>query len=208
MTKERCPMLARSSGPLLADALPVAFYATDADGWITFYNEAAAAVWGRRPALGEERWYGSLRIWTLDGVRLPHDQCPMAVAIKGNRPVRNVQALAERPDGTFVRLAPLPTPIQDESGRLLSAINVLLDVATLSRVCAPPADPQPCRLGLLSQREREVADGVVAGQSTKFIARGLGISPRTVEVHRRNMMSKLGVRNVADLVRMSLQGSM
>jgi len=198
-------MRAEPNARVLADALPVALYATDAEGWITFYNEAAAALWGRRPALGEERWCGSWQMWTLDGVRLPHDQCPMAVAIKENRSVRNVQAMAERPDGTLVRFAALPTPIQDKSGRLLSAVNVLVDVTTLSRVSVPSADPQPDRLGLLSHREREVLDGVVAGHSTKLIARGLGISPRSVEVHRRNVAAKLEARSVADLVRMSLQ---
>jgi len=197
-------MRAEPHARVLADALPVAAYATDAEGLITFYNEAAATLWGRRPALGEERWSGSWRMWTLDGLRLPHDQCPMAVAIKENRSVRNVQVMAERPDGTFVRFAPLPTPVQDNAGRLLSAVNVLLDMTALSRVSVPSADPQPDRLGLLSHREREVLDGIVAGHSTKLIARGLGISPRTVEVYRRKVMAKLEARGVADLVRLSL----
>jgi len=50
-----------------------------------------------------------------------------------------------------------------------------------------------------------VLDGIVAGHRTKLIARRLGISPRTVEVHRHNVMAKLQVRSVAELVRMSLQ---
>ena len=131
-----------------------------------------------------------------------------AVAIKENRPIRNVQALAERPDGSFIQFAPLPTPIQDNSGRLVSAVNVLLDVAALSGVSVTPRDPlKPSRLDLLSQREREVLGGIAAGGSNKGIGRSLGISPRTVEVHRRNLMSKLQVHSVADLVRLSLQAS-
>ena len=190
----------------LAEALPVAIYTTDAHGRITFFNEAAAVLWGRRPALGEELWCGSWRIWTLDRVRLPHDQCPMAVAIKENRPIRDVQALAERPDGTFVQFAPLPTPIQDTSGQLVSAVNVLLDVTAHHHVAGPLADLETrCRLGALSLREREVLGGIAAGSSNKVIARSLGISPRTVEVHRRNLMSKLDVRSVAELVRLSFQ---
>jgi len=133
----------------------------------------------------------------------------MALAIKENRPVRNVQALAERPDGTFVRFAPLPTPIQDTSGRLVSAVNVLLDVSAQSLLQAnlhTPAENDLLRssVGVLTRRERDVLEGIVAGQSNKVIARGLGISPRTVEVHRRTLMSKLKAQSVADLVRLAM----
>jgi len=57
----------------------------------------------------------------------------------------------------------------------------------------------------LSPREREVLDGVVAGKLNKVIAYELGISPRTVEVYRANMMSKTGARGLSELVRMVLQ---
>jgi two-component system response regulator FixJ len=53
----------------------------------------------------------------------------------------------------------------------------------------------------LTQREREVLDGVVAGKPSKVIANELGISPRTVDVHRTNLMKKMGATTVADLVR-------
>lgn len=56
----------------------------------------------------------------------------------------------------------------------------------------------------LTPREREIMERVVAGQHNRDIARELGISPRTVEVHKARMMDKLGVDSVADLVRMSL----
>jgi PAS domain S-box-containing protein len=112
----------------LLEALPVAVYTTDAEGRITFYNEAAAELWGHRPELGS-KWCGSWRIYALDGTLLPHDQCPMAVALKEGRPVRGVEAFAERPDGTRVRFLPFPTPLRDASGKLTGAINLLMDVS-------------------------------------------------------------------------------
>jgi PAS domain S-box-containing protein len=115
------------------DALGVAVYTTDADGRITFYNEAAAAFWGRRPQLGEE-WCGSYRILTPDGEWLPHDQCPMAIALRENRPVRGVEAIAERPDGTRAWFMPFPTPLRDESGDLIGAVNVLVDLTEQRRI--------------------------------------------------------------------------
>ena len=58
------------------------------------------------------------------------------------------------------------------------------------------------RLNDLSERERQVLSSVVAGQSNKTIAHDLGISPRTVEVHRANIMAKMRARNLPGLVRM------
>ena len=54
---------------------------------------------------------------------------------------------------------------------------------------------------LLTPREREVLDQVIAGASNKEAGRHLGISPRTIEVHRARIMDKLGAKNAADLVR-------
>lgn len=60
------------------------------------------------------------------------------------------------------------------------------------------------RIAQLSDRERQVLSGVVAGLPNKTIAYDLQISPRTVEVHRSNVMAKMGARSLAELVRMSL----
>lgn len=62
------------------------------------------------------------------------------------------------------------------------------------------------RLAELSERERQVLTGVVAGLPNKAIAFDLDISPRTVEVHRANVMSKMNARSLPDLVRMALSG--
>jgi PAS domain S-box-containing protein len=109
------------------DALPIAVYTTDPNGRITYFNEAAADLAGRRPTLGE-MWCVTWRLYQLDGTRLPHDQCPMAVALKERRPVTGVEAIAERPDGTRRRFAPYPTPLFDEAGVLIGGVNMLLDV--------------------------------------------------------------------------------
>jgi PAS domain S-box-containing protein len=109
------------------EALAVAVYTTDADGRITFFNEAAVELWGRRPEIGEE-WCGSLRLFRRDGTPLGHDECPMALALKENRPVRGWTAIAERPDGRRVFFEPYPTPLRNADGRLVGAVNVLVDV--------------------------------------------------------------------------------
>ncbi|WP_173932997.1 response regulator FixJ [Chelativorans sp. Marseille-P2723] len=60
------------------------------------------------------------------------------------------------------------------------------------------------RLGQLSERERQVMAGIVAGLPNKTIAYDLNISPRTVEVHRSNVMAKMTAKNLPELVRMVL----
>jgi PAS domain S-box-containing protein len=109
------------------DALGVAVYTTDARGRITFFNEAAAALWGRRPEMGEE-WCGSWRLYWPDGRRMPHEECPMAVALLEDRPIRGAEAELERPDGTRGVFLAYPTPLHDAQAQMVGAINVLVDV--------------------------------------------------------------------------------
>jgi PAS domain S-box-containing protein len=117
----------------LLDALPAAIYTTDAAGRLTYYNDAAAELWGHRPALGSSEWCGSWKLFWPDGTPLPHDQCPMAVALKEDRAVRGLEAACERPDGTRVPFIPYPTPLHDESGKLVGAVNMLVDITERKR---------------------------------------------------------------------------
>jgi PAS domain S-box-containing protein len=110
------------------DSLPAAVYTTDAHGTITYYNPAAVQMAGRAPVIGKDEWCVTWKLFTPDGKRLPHDECPMAVALKDNRPIRGVEAVAERPDGTRVPFVPFPTPIRDSSGQLVGAVNMLVDL--------------------------------------------------------------------------------
>ena len=98
------------------DTLGVAVYTTDADGRITYFNEAAVALWGREPERGEQ-WCGSWRLYWPDGRRMAHEECPMAIALKQDRAIRGVEAEVERPDGTRAVFMAYPTPLHDTAGQ-------------------------------------------------------------------------------------------
>jgi PAS domain S-box-containing protein len=117
----------RDSDAIL-QSLPVAVYTTDAAGRITFYNEAAAQLWGVRPELGKSEFCGSWKMYWPDGTPLAHHECPMALALKEKRPIRGMEAIAERPDGTRVPFIPSPSPLFDDSGALIGAVNTLVDI--------------------------------------------------------------------------------
>ncbi len=116
----------------LLDALPAAIYTTDAAGRLTYYNAAAVQLAGRKPKIGSDEWCVTWRLYRPDGTPLPHDECPMAVALKTGRPVRGVEAIAERPDGTLVPFMPYPTPLHDASGNVVGAVNMLVDLTERS----------------------------------------------------------------------------
>jgi PAS domain S-box-containing protein len=117
----------------LLNALPAAVYTTDAQGRLTYYNDAAAELWGHRPQLGSSEWCGSWKLFWADGTPLPHGECPMAIALKEDRAVRGMEAIAERPDGTRVPFIPYPTPLHDEAGKLIGAVNMLVDITERKR---------------------------------------------------------------------------
>ena len=120
----------------LVQALPAAIYTTDANGRITFYNEAAAELWGCRPELGKSEFCGSWKLYWPDGRPLPHDQCPMAMVLKKGQVIRGMEAVVERPDGTLVHVMPYPTPLYDNSGILIGAVNMVVDVSDRKRADA------------------------------------------------------------------------
>jgi PAS domain-containing protein len=99
------------------DELPVPIYTTDSEGSVTYWNRACVEFAGREPELGKDRWCVTWQLYTMAGEPLPHDQCPMAEAIKTRKPVRGKVAIVIRPDGS-----------RDECGTFTGAINLLIDV--------------------------------------------------------------------------------
>jgi PAS domain S-box-containing protein len=116
-----------SQYPVL-ESLPVAAYVTDAEGRITFFNAAAAELWGRQPPPGS-RWSGALRLFWPDGRPMADDESPMAATLRDGQVGRRQPAMLERPDGTRVSFVPHPSLLRDDAGNVTGAVNLLLDVA-------------------------------------------------------------------------------
>ena len=112
----------------IIDNLPAAVYLTDADGRLTYFNSAAAALSGRAPELGVDKWCVTWKLFLPDGTPLPHDQCPMAIALRGEEVPEGVECIAERPDGTRFWFSPYPVVLRDEDGRISGGVNLLVDI--------------------------------------------------------------------------------
>ena len=96
----------------------------------------------------------------------------------------------------------LEKPFDDDL--LLAAVRSALNTeAGAARHKAEIADIHD-KLAALSNRERQVLEGLVAGKANKVIAFDLGISPRTVEIYRANLMTKMSANSLSDLVRMAM----
>ncbi|MFL6733872.1 MAG: PAS domain-containing protein [Sphingomicrobium sp.] len=112
----------------MLDELAVPIYTTDPTGAVTYWNRACVDFAGREPQLGKDRWCVTWQLYTTTGEPLRHEECPMAQAIEQKRPIRDVIAIAERPDRTRVAFRPYPTPLFDRDGNLTGAVNMLVDV--------------------------------------------------------------------------------
>lgn len=110
------------------DQLPAAVYVTDNEGVITYFNQACVDLAGRTPVAGSDMWCVTWKLFTVAGEQLPHSDCPMATAVRERRAIRNVEAIAERPDGSRFRFIPYPTPYFDDDGNIAGAVNLLLDI--------------------------------------------------------------------------------
>jgi|SRR4051812_31306905 len=117
----------------LLDEFPVPIYTTDATGAVTYWNRACVEFAGREPQLGQDRWCVTWQLYTMTGEPLRHEDCPMALAIKQQTPIRDAIAIAERPNGSRVAFRPYPTPLFDQDGRLTGAVNMLVDVTEEQR---------------------------------------------------------------------------
>jgi PAS domain S-box-containing protein len=115
---------------LALDAFPAAFYVTDSDGFITYFNPACVGFAGRTPRIGQDRWCVTWKLYTDEGDFLPHARCPLAVTIQTRQAVRGVTAVAERPDGARINFMPFPTPVVGDHGEMLGAANMLIDVTS------------------------------------------------------------------------------
>ena len=91
--------------------------------------------------------------------------------------------------------------------RMLQSVADALAAGQRAQSRAAEAQEARDRLSLLTPREREILDQLVKGHANKVVAHQLGISPRTVEIHRASIMEKLHARNLSNVVRTALAAS-
>jgi two-component system response regulator FixJ len=168
--------------------------------------ESAVSFLGALPDLGFGCIVSDVRMPHMDGIDLLHrlkaDRRKLPIVIMtghGDIPLA-VEAMK------LGALDFLEKPFEDE--RLIKMINAALRQQVNHAESEAVAAELVARIATLSPRELQVMDGLVAGLSNKLIAREYGISPRTIEVYRANVMTKMQAGSVSELVRQAIRGGL
>ncbi|SFT23485.1 response regulator FixJ [Methylobacterium sp. yr668] len=143
-----------------------------------------------------------VRMPGIDGVELLHrlrqrGSLPPVIVMTGHADVALAVAAMKAGAVDFIE-----KPFDDEV--LLASIRSALARSDRTAKRASERDAVRARLAELTERERQVLEGLIAGKANKVIGLDLGISPRTVEIYRANVMSKLQAGSLSELVRMAL----
>ncbi|MFO7719965.1 MAG: PAS domain S-box protein [Gillisia sp.] len=113
----------------LLDNAPIAFYICNGQGAITYFNLAAAKLWGRKPIPGKDYWCGSWKMYYPDGSLMELENSPAVKAIKTGNPPQDTEARICRPDGTYKNILIYPQARYDTSGNICGAAFTLLDTS-------------------------------------------------------------------------------
>jgi len=111
----------------ILEALDVAVYSCDTHGYINFYNKAAAELWGHEPHPGKDFWIGAWRIYDVNGERLMPEACPIAVSINQGKPLKGMEMIVERPDGSRKTVVSHPHLFFDDDGNVNGGMNMLVE---------------------------------------------------------------------------------
>lgn len=133
-------LLAESRYRSLLDSDSTGVYTCDSAGVITYYNDRAADLWGRRPAIGDtdESFCGSRIMYRVDGSFLPHDQSPMGDVLTGKvSGVFDGEVHVQRPDGSRVIAIVNIAPLVDDDGVIVGAVNSFCENALRRPVNGP-----------------------------------------------------------------------
>ena len=115
------------------DNSALAYYTCDAVGTITYYNESAAEIWGRKPEIYKEFWCGSWRIFYPDGTPMPIEETPVAKALIVGLPVEKKEMRIQTPDGSFKTLLVFPQLEFNEDGQVTGGLITLVDITKQQR---------------------------------------------------------------------------
>ena len=119
----------------ILDALPIGLYACDDAGRIVRVNRKAIDLWGRAPRMNDpsQLFCGSFRVESLDGRHIPPDATPMAMAVREGLSFDGVEAWVENPDGRRWVASVTISPLTDEDGQIIGAVNCFQDVTVEHR---------------------------------------------------------------------------
>src|SRR5215203_1867540 len=114
----------------ILNLLPVAVYITDALGHIVNYNQKAEELWGRVPQKVDqnERFCGSLKLYSTDGSPIPHHHTPVAQSLADGQQRNNIEVIIERPNLSRIIVRANIVPIKDEQGNILGIVNCFYDI--------------------------------------------------------------------------------
>src|SRR5262249_1745396 len=123
---------ALQASPEFFEKLPLAIHACDADGRLLWFNARAAQLWGHTPKLGEDTQAlcGSCTLY-IAGRPVARDETPIASVLRTGIPMRGVEGLVERPDGSSVWCLVHIEPVEDEDGTIIGAINCFQEATAL-----------------------------------------------------------------------------
>ena len=174
----------------------------DTDGIASRTYETAAALLAHAPAIEPGCIVTDVRMPEINGLEMVRRLKASGVTL----PVIVITGHADVPLAIEAMHAGvtdfIEKPFDDEA--LLASVRAALAKGAEARDQALLANDILTRLDTLSARERQVLDGLVAGHANKVIAYDLDISPRTVEVYRANVMTKMQARSLSELVRMTM----
>lgn len=115
----------------LLDQLPVAVFMCNTDGFITSYNKAAAALWGRVPLAGKEKWTDVSAVYFYTGERMSFEASTIAAALKEKRNVSGNELIIEQPTGQKIHVILHTNLVYDEHGIITGTLNTLTDLSQL-----------------------------------------------------------------------------
>jgi two-component system response regulator FixJ len=197
------PAYVVAQDPALRDAMAAAL---QAEGFAVLAFDSVAELTARVAELAPGCIVSGLCVHATDATLLTDElaarYCPLPVVELA--PAGDVDTAVRAMKAGAADVVALPL----RAGALAAAVRAALEGGVQPRM--PSGIPEALRLRLsrLTRRERQVLDAIVRGDGNKAIGQELGISPRTVEVHRAKVMEKLSCRSVADVIRLAVQAGL
>ena len=111
------------------EVIPVAAYTCDAAGRNTYFNPLAVSIWGRAAKLRDlsNRYCGSHKLFGSNGTPMPHNKCWMALALLEGKDYIGRELVIERPDGSRVQAMAHASPVRNNQGQIIGAVNIIVD---------------------------------------------------------------------------------